>query len=1062
MKRRLGAWLVGWACWIASSFGLGGADYSREIEPILSDKCYHCHGPSETGRKASLRFDNREGAFRIKDGKTVIVPGKSAESELVKRITSTDRDYMMPPPESNRTLTPQQIKLLREWVDEGAKWGLHWSFVAPQAVAIPRPGKHRVSHPIDAFIAERLETEALKMSPEADRERLLRRVSFDLTGLPPTLAEIDAFKRDKAPGAYERVVDRLLSSPQFGERMATEWLDLARYADTHGYQMDRYRPMWPYRDWVINAFNQNLPFDKFVTWQLAGDLIPNATKEQRLATAFNRLHLQNEEGGIVEEEFRVSYIVDRVNTFGTAFLGLTFECCRCHDHKYDPISQRDFYQMFSFFQNIDESGQTIYFGDVMPVPTLLLTTEPQDQQLAAARQKSREAEQRWSQEIAQSRPRFDEWLNQRTNVLTIPGLIARFTFNESAGGKITNSVGTNTASLVEDPKFVEGKFGKAISLSGDNGVTMPGVGNFTRADPFSIGLWIKASSLPPRTVILHHSRAWMDAGSRGYEILLENGHIAVGLHHMWPGSSIKVVTTRTLPTNTWVHVAFTYDGSSKAKGLVTYIDGQIAAVETIRDALTQDFTYGGSEPDLAIGYRFRDIGFKGGAVDDLRVYNRALTPGEIGVLAGLPALKDAFAKPANELTESDRALLETWYQSTTDTEILARQDELTQLRREENKLVSGVPDIMVMQEMKKPKPAYVLKRGAYDSPGAEVFADTPKVLPPFPSDQPKNRLGLARWLMEPQNPLTARVTVNRFWQMFFGKGIVETADNFGLQGSQPSHLDLLDWLAVAFSQGSSAINPKHGGPMQPWDVKALCRLIVTSAAYKQSSRATPETLARDPDNRLLARGPAKRLTAEMLRDQALSAGGLLVEKVGGPSVKPYQPDGLWEVAMGNPRYEQGHGDDLHRRSLYTFWKRTVPPPAMVTFDAAERNTCVVRRQSTSTPLQALTLLNDVQITEAARFVAARTLKEAKPGAANRAQYAFRLITDRTPTGRETKILTQLLEEQTNIFARDPAAIKKLLADGETASDPALPPADLAAGTVLAEAIFNHDEAVMRR
>ena len=641
-------------------------------------------------------------------------------------------------------------------------------------------------------------------------------------------------------------------------------------------------------------------------------------------------------------------------------------------------------------------------------------------------------------------------------------MIAHYDFDGLSGGKYTNSVATNyPANPVDGPKSVPGRSGPGLEFSGDNGVTIPGLGHFNRADSFSIGLWIKPASIQTRNVILHHSRAWMDAGSRGYEILLEDGHVAVGLHRMWPGNSLKVRTKAAMPTNEWSHVAFTYDGSSQAEGIKVYIGGKPVEVETIRDHLWLDISYGGDEPDLALAYRFRDSGFKGGCIDGLSVYNRTLSPGEIALEAGNDVLQAAMSAPLAALTPANRKLLEAWYQGTVDFDLARDRDRLSRVRHEENKYISGIQDIMVMEEMPKPKVARILKRGAYDAPGDEVTADTPKVMPPMPKDQPRNRLGLAKWLLSPEHPLTSRVTVNRFWQMFFGKGIVETAENFGLQGSQPSNPDLLDWLAVTFATGSKTVKTADGKPLPPWDVKGLCRLIATSETYKQSSKASPEMLARDPDNRLLARGPSKRLTAEMLRDQALAVSGLLVEKIGGPSVKPYQPDGLWEVAWGG-HYDQGHGDDLHRRSLYTYWKRTVPPPAMVTFDAAERSYCLVRRQSTSTPLQALTLLNDVQITEAARLAAGRMLREGGTETTDRVRFLFRAITGRMPSDTEGSILVQLFEEQRNLFAADEAAVKKLLSTGESASDPTQVPLDQAAGTVVAMALFNHDEAVMER
>jgi hypothetical protein len=1004
------------------------ADFARDVQPILSDYCYQCHGPDPKARKAKLRLDDPASPF----DRGVIVPGKPAESALVERITSTDPETVMPPPSLKRSLSAKQIDTLKRWVAQGAKWGTHWAFSPPQRWEIPKT-KHQIATPIDAFVLARLEREGLSPSPPADKERLLRRVTLDLTGLPPTPAEIDSFLKDDSPRAYVKVIDRLLASPRYGERMASEWLDLARFADTHGYQMDRTRAVWPYRDWVISAYNRNLPFDRFVTWQLAGDLLPNATKEQRLATAFNRLHMQNEEGGIVEEEFRVAYVVDRVTTFGTAFLGLTFECSRCHDHKFDPLTQKDFYSLFAFFQNIDESGQTSYFTAATPVPALLLSTEAQDKKIADLRKILTEKQAALSKLHEAAKADFAKW--KRPAKLDAAGLVASYSFDEIKGNKVENAADPKTpGNAVEGPKLIPGKVGQAVELTGENGFTFPGLGHFTRDDPFTLSLRLRPPSHAPRAVVVHHSMAPIDAGSRGYELLLESGRVAVGLHHMWPGNSLKVRTKAAIPANAWSHVTATYDGSSTAAGVRVYIDGKPTELEVIRDKLTKDITYGG-EPNLALGHRFRDNGFKGGMVDEFRIYDRALTAAEVAEGAGLAVQDDALFD---------------YFTSVVDEPTKKAAEELRVARKAYTQFINPIPEIMVMDEMPTPKPAFVLKRGAYDAHGVAVTADTPKALPSFPKDTPRNRLGLAKWLTDPENPLLARVTVNRAWQMMFGRGLVETADNFGTQGARPTHPELLDWLARDFIASG-------------WDHKHLLKTIALSATYRQSSKASPDLLARDPQNELLARGPVKRLTAEMLRDQALAASGLLVEKLGGPSVKPYQPAGLWEeIAMGRPRYDQGKGDDLYRRSLYTFWKRTVPPPAMVTFDAADRSVCAVKRQSTSTPLQALVLLNDVQFVEAARFVGQRMLKEGGATTGERVAWAFRLVTGRKPTDKERGVLVKLFAEQKALFGKDTAAAKKLLTVGEKPADAKLPAAELAAATVLANVLFNHDEAVTRR
>jgi hypothetical protein len=1035
---------------VAAAPGAAEVDFGRDVLPVLSDACFHCHGPDAARRKADLRFDSREGAFRLRKGKSVIAPGKSADSELVRRITAQDADERMPPPYSNRRLTPQQIEVLRRWVDEGARWGQHWAFAPVRRPEVPHVRLQGwVRNEIDAFVLARLEKEGLRPAPEASRERWLRRVSLDLTGLPPTLGEMDAFLGDESPDAYEKVVDRLLCSPRYGERMATQWLDLARYADTHGFQMDRYRAVWPWRDWVVRAFNRNLPYDQFVTWQLAGDLLPQASREQRLATAFNRLHMQNEEGGIVEEEFRVAYVVDRVNTFGTAFLGLTFDCTRCHNHKYDPLTQRDYYSLFAFFQNIDESGQTSYFTAAMPVPTLLLSDDATDSRLARLRRQIAHQEQELAGLRTRAGTAFADWLGKPRPALAVRGAVGAFSFDEMPSNTVGNAADPKKPGLAhEGPQAVPGRHGKAAALNGENGFTFPGIGHFSRTDPFSLSLWLKTPSHAPRLVVVHHSMAPIDAASRGYELLLEDGRVAFGLHHTWPGSSLKVVTRAAIPVGTWTHVAVTYDGSSRASGVRVYLDGVPALAEVVRDGLFKDITYG-NEPNLAIGFRFRDSGFKGGQVDDFRVFPRELAALEVAYLSGDARPDAAWKAPADRLTAQQREQLLDYFLANVHPGAAKLRQELHALRKEENQTVTPIPEIMVMEEMRRPRPAFILKRGSYDAPGERVEADTPRALAPFPAGQPRNRLGLARWLFAPGHPLTARVAANRFWQMLFGRGLVETSDNFGSQGTPPTHPELLDYLARDFAG--------HG-----WDVRRLLRTIALSATYRQSSKADPQLLSWDPDNRLLGRAPARRLTAEMLRDQALAVSGLLAERLGGPGVKPYQPEGLWEVAMGAPRYDRSRGPDLYRRSLYTFWKRTVPHPAMITFDAAERNVCSVRRQSTSTPLQALALLNDPQVTEAARMLAQRLLREGGRTPAEQVSWAFRVVTGRRAMPREVAVLEKLLAEQRELFAADARAAQKLLTVGDARSDSELNAKDLAAATVLALAILNHDEAVLRR
>ena len=1049
-------WLL--ASFLISAMPAAAADVSfdRDVLPILSENCFKCHGPDANARKAGLHFDTKEGAFRVRDGETVIIPKNSAKSELVRRVSSTEADYMMPPPNSNKKLTQKQIETLKRWVDEGATWSKHWAYVPLGHPAVPSTGinpvaRKRIRNPIDAFILARLAKEGLGLSPEAPREEWLRRVTLDLTGLPPTLQEAEAFLKDQSPNAYENVVDRLLRSPRFGERMAADWLDLARFADTHGYQSDRFRPMWPYRDWVISAFNRNLPFDQFVIWQLAGDLLPNATKEQRLATAFNRLHMQNEEGGIVEEEFRVAYVTDRVTTFGTTFLGQTFECCRCHDHKFDPFTQKDFYSLFAFFQNIDESGQTSYFTDAMPVPTLLLSTPEQDKKLAELQAKITAKEKEITAERARAAAAFAGWLKNRPKELAIAGLIADFDFDEIQNNKIKNHADAGKPGMAhESPKIAAGYRKNSAMLNGENGFEFPGLGHFRRTDPFTLSLVIGVGgeTPAPRAVVLHHSKAPIDAGSRGYELLLKDGRVAFGLHHMWPGNSLKVRSKRALRPGTMTHVAVTYDGSSQANGISIYFNGEPVDFEVIRDGLTKDISYENGEPNLQLGFRFRDNGFKNGLVDDLKIFNRALTPLEIGRVAGSPSAAETWQQPADRLSESQRKQLFDEFFATACEPAKKLRAELQALRAEQSRLVNPIAEIMVMKEMEHPKPAYILKRGAYDAHGEPVSANTPATLPPLHAANP-NRLDLARWLIQPDHPLTGRVTVNRLWQMMFGRGIVETSENFGRTGASPTHPELLDWLARDLID--------HG-----WDVKRCLKQIALSSTYRQSATVTPELLAKDPYNHLLARMPARRLTAEMLRDQALFVSGLLVDKIGGPSVYPYQPDGIWNEAMGRPHYPRSKGPDLYRRSLYTVWKRTAPPPAMVTFDAADRSICTARRQSTSTPLQSLVLLNDPQIVEAARFLGERILKEGGHSRTEQAAWAFQTVTCRKPNEKELELLVKLFDEQKELFAGDAKAAEKLLSVGDKKADPKLDKSELAAATTLALAILNQDAAVMRR
>ena len=1005
-------------------------DYNFHIRPILSDRCYACHGPDANARQADLRLDEETEAKqeRLASGGHAIVPGSLRKSRLYSRIRSDDPEVRMPPLESNLSLSDHEIALIGRWIEQGAVWKPHWSFLP--AADLPLPVVQQSDWPnngIDYFTLSRLESEGLTPAPEADPSTLLRRVTLDLTGLPPTLDELDLFLADTSAHAYETVVDRLLNSAAYGEHMASMWLDIARYADTHGYQNDRDRYVWPWRDWVVEAYNQNLPFDEFGTWQLAGDLLPNATLNQRLATTFNRNHRQTNEGGSIEEEFRTEYVADRVNTVGAAFMGLTLECARCHDHKFDPITQANYYGLFSFFNNVDESGQTSHFTNAVPVPALDLPTPDKREELDRLAREIEAAERAVSDLAEVSRNSFASWdqpLPPDTDLKPI--LACKF---ERLSGQTLQCNDGMQGTVVFTPNVVPGYRGQAMAFDGESGFSFAGMGEFRRTQAFAVSLWINPGE--DTGAIVHRTQAALDAGSRGWELALLDGHLVAQLAHMWPENALRIKTIDTLPLGDWTHVAMTYDGSSRASGVRLYVNGLLTRVETVRDGLTRHITYENMNVPLQIAYRFRDSGLRNGAVDELRLYDRMLYGFEVARLA------------EKQDVVPDRDDLFQWYLAHEVMPWQRVQAALQTLREKENTLLEDIPAIMVTEEMSSPRPAYILNRGQYDAKGAPVEAHTPEAILPFPDDLPRNRLGLARWLFHPEHPLTARVAVNRYWQKYFGTGIVSTPEDFGRQGALPSFPELLDYLAMTFVDSG-------------WNIKAVQRLILTSATYRQQSGANPELLALDPDNKLFARGPRLRLSAEMVRDQALAVSGLLDRTLGGPAVKPYQPEGLWQEKAGI-RYEQGSGSDLYRRTLYTFFKRTSPPPSLITFDMPTRAQCVMRRQRTATPMQALVLLNDPQYVEAARHIAARML--GMETLEDQIALGFRLLTGRNPDSPETEALKALYTEQLETFSKDPEAARQLLKTGESQLQVGLSSIEWAAHTMVANALLSFDEAI---
>ena len=1110
-------------------------DYNLHVKPILSDRCFACHGPDKAKQQAGLRLDTPEGAYEAlaESGKKAIVPGDLAGSELFHRITTTDPDQVMPTPKSNLSLNAEEKAMLLRWIEQGGEYKEHWSLIAPIMPETPTVKNSQwVKNDIDRFVLAKQESRKLKPAPEADKATLLRRVSLDLTGLPPTPAEVDAFLTDTSPNAYEKVVNRLLNSSHYGERQAVEWLDVARYADTHGYQDDGLRTMWPYRDWVIRAFNRNLSFDRFITWQLAGDLLPKPSKDMLIATAFNRNHQQSQEGGIVDEEYRVEYVADRTATFGKAMLGLTVECARCHDHKYDPISQKDYFSLFAFFNSNNERGQIPYNGEA--APTITLTTPKTDAQLAYIREKLTPLEQKLNVNRSDYQQRFGQWLsaNQGRGVSQPEtGLIAHYTFDEADRGDIKAFVKAKNekqkldeakrkkeealkkpgaakkpekkeiakrktkAELLKDPRnafanrvndtlpawlggdsdnlpyAVPGRFGNARFLPGDSYISLPSTfAVFEQNQPFTISSWFKLAKSGMDATLLGRTTGPMD-GQRGYQLdLLTDGRLKVTLSHVWPANAIDIESVDKVPVNAWFQVAIAYDGMGRSNGLMLYLNGKPMRTRVIKDNLQHSILYGKDKTHWVqnafyVG-RMHDYFYKDFAVDELRIYDRCLTPLEMPRLAGAPdALVAALQTPVAKRSPAQRTGLYTYYVTMHDSAYRTAYAEAMKLRGEQLMLYTDADQVMVMQERKQPRVTHLLKRGVYDAPGEVVQPAVLHSLKPIPNDMPKNRLGLAKWLLMPDNPLFSRVMVNRMWQQYFGQGLAKNSDDFGNQGALPSHPELLDYLAVKFRENG-------------WNTKAMHKMIVMSATYRQSSSVSEAVREADFDNTFLTRGPSYRMSAEQVRDNALAASGLLTQRIGGPSVRPYQPAGIWEaLATRNAvKYTQSQGDSLYRRSMYTIWKRSSPPPMMLNFDAAERHTCVVKRQKTSTPLQALVTLNDPQFVEAARVLAQKTIADrtgvlatafgGKTGGLSfpdvAVQATFKAVVSRPARPQEVKLLKQLYTEELASFRKNPERAQELLSVGEYPVDKKLDQAELAAWTVVTSTIMNFDEAIVKR
>ena len=1050
--------------------------FNNQIRPIISDKCFKCHGPDAKNQDSEFRLDTAERAYADLGGYFGIVPGDTTNSELINRIHTTKEDDLMPPVDSNLSLTAEEKDLLEQWIREGATFEKHWSLEKlPISVALPSPSSAWARNPIDQFIEQGFSNRDVTPAAESSRAKWLRRVTFDLTGLPPSPAEIEAFQADTAEDAYEVVVDRLLGSTAYAERMTTEWLDVARYSDSNGYQRDGERLVWPWRDWVISSFDQNMPYDEFVTLQVAGDLLPDAGPAEVLPTAFNRLHGHVMEGGIVLEEYRVEYVADRTHTFGTAFLGLTMECARCHDHKYDPLPTKDYYSLTSFFANIDESGLISFFTEKTPTPAMPMSTPEADTVFAKAIAEELNAETTLSDfrtEAEQSEV-FADWIEFHRPDLQWPGLVGHLPFDEIIDETLANSVDPYNPAITQleeltpleqseereslkaapapQPlnQLVPGRFGQAMEFEGDALTHLPNVGHFKREDAFSFSVWLKPDHIAARENVFSRGAGADDAASMGYEFLLIDGKPTASLIHFWPGNALRVQAKKPLTVDAWQHVVITYDGSSEAAGLKLFLDGELLDTVVIADHLTSGITdwmkikESSHRFHIVFGQRYRDRGFVKGQLDEFRAFDRELTAAEARQLFDGNHLAQLLAKDTAILTDADRSALFEYFLATTSAEARTIRHELRLARATWNQQMDVLPTVSIMRELPEPKPAYVLERGAYDGHGEPVIADTPSALPPFPSDQPRNRLGLARWMFQPDHPLTARVAVNRYWQLMFGKGIVRTPEDFGSQGQPPTHPELLDWLSRDFVSNG-------------WDLKNLLRQMALSATYRQSTVITPETREKDPENITFCRSQPKRLQAEMIRDNALAVSGLLVDKVGGPPAHPY------ELAVGFEPIEPDAGDGVYRRSIYTRTKRNSPAPVMVAFDAPKRDICTVQRSEVASPLQPLITLNGPQFVEASRVLAQELLTQINGSPAHVINEAFYRLTSRKADPEELALMTDLYDVQLAEFSQFPEEAAALISIGHAPVPDHVAPDQLAAATIVVNALMNLHESITHR
>ena len=1045
---------VGVLALICSVNAADKVDFNKDIRPILSDKCFHCHGPDEHDRKGKLRLDiphGDDGAFREKKGSFAIRPGDPSKSEIWKRIITDDEDDVMPPSDSTKKpLTAEERALVKKWIEQGAQWQEHWSFNPIEMPEIPAVTKHKdwVKNDIDNFVLEEILNNGLQPAPEAARYKLIRRAYLDLIGLYPTPEEVKAFENDKSPNAYEKVIDRLLADKRYGERMTLKWMDISRYGDTSVYHADGPRTMWPWRDWVIDAYNNNKPFNEFTIEQLAGDHIPNATPEQKMATGFLRNNGTTDEGGAFDEEYRVEYTVDRLTLTSTVWLGLTMECGQCHDHKYDPISQKEFYQMYAFFNVAADKGMQTRRGNAEPKMKVPPRAEDKKliDELNAEKARHQEELEDYRRKNAS---KFEAWITENLkkhgHSSTVEGLTSHFPLDEAGGKTVADTVNT------KEPANVQGKIRKskrekepALQLSGNDNYFSKNAGAFIdNTTPFSYGGWVRQDNVNGFKAVL----ARMDSNNkyRGFDLFVSNGQFGVHLVNSWADNAVKIESSSAKMENKkWYHLFATYDGSGKAAGFKLYMDGKEVEFKVHNDSLTKTTL---TKVPFRIGRREVGSNFSG-QLDDIRIYKRILQPEDIKLVMEQNAASVIFSKAALAGSELDKEFLSTYYFSKNDKTYQAIQNKGKSSDEKIAQILNR--DVMIMSDMNVPRKTYILNRGAYDQPmqNKEIHADTPDILPPMKEDMPKNRLGLAQWIMDKENPLTARVTVNRYWSMLFGKGIVSTVTDFGSQGAWPSHPQLIDYLAADFRDNG-------------WNVKRTLKKIMMSATYRQDSVISEVLAEKDAENILLARGPRFRLQGDLIRDNALYVSGLLYQSIGGEGTKPYQPPGLWkEVSLSNNLvFKRDVGEKLYRRSMYIYWKRSAPHPAMVTFDAPTREKCVVERSRTNTPLQALVTLNDEQFVEAARFFGERIMKEGGKSKAEKIDWAFGMVTSRKPeTAIRTKI-EALFEDQFKYFKENPENAREFLSVGEKKRDESLDLSEHAAWSVIAKLMLNMDETI---